>query len=53
MNILFRACFRQKISRRNLAENLIWVGSGRLKKSDPDPIPVENRPDPQHCEGLQ
>jgi hypothetical protein len=48
MNILFRAYFHQKISRKKLDKNLCrsGSGSGRFRKSDPDP--VKNRPDPQH-----
>jgi hypothetical protein len=38
MNILFISYFRQK--------KLFRTGSGRFRKSDPDP--VKNRPDPQH-----
>jgi hypothetical protein len=51
MAILFRAYFRQKNFRRNLAENLFrsgsgsGTGSGRFRKLDPDP--VKNRPSPQ------
>jgi hypothetical protein len=43
MNILYRAYFHTKISRRNLPENLLR----RFQKSDPDP--VKNRPNPKHC----
>jgi hypothetical protein len=46
MTIPFRAYFRKTKFRRNLAENLLRSGSGRFRKSDPDP--VKNRPDPQH-----
>jgi hypothetical protein len=40
----------KKISDKKLAENLLGSGSGseRFQKSDPDPDPVKNRPDPQH-----
>jgi hypothetical protein len=40
----------QKISRRNLAENLFGSGSGRFQKSCPVPDPVNIRPDPQNCQ---
>jgi hypothetical protein len=40
MTILFRAYFLQKNFQNG-------SGSGRFRKSDPDP--VKNRPDPQHC----
>jgi hypothetical protein len=44
--------FIKKKFRKKLAENLLGprsgsgTGSGRFRKSDPDPI--KNRPDPQH-----
>jgi hypothetical protein len=41
MNLLFRAYFHQK----KLAKNLCRSGSGRFRKSDPDP--VKNHPDLQ------
>jgi hypothetical protein len=51
MKILFRAYFHQKKFQKKLAENLLGLGSGSelFRKSDPDPDPVQNRPDPQHC----
>jgi hypothetical protein len=51
MKILFIAFFIKKNFRKKLAENLLGsgsgCGSGRFRKSDPDP--VQNRPDPQLC----
>jgi hypothetical protein len=50
MKLLFRAYFHhKKISEQKLEKNLLESGSGRFRKSDPDP--VKNRPDPQHWLG--
>jgi hypothetical protein len=42
MKILFRAYFHKKNFRKKLAENLLGSGSrsgsGRFRKSDPDPV---------------
>jgi hypothetical protein len=38
--------FIKKIFRKKSAKNLLGSGSGRFRKSDPDP--VKNRPDMQH-----
>jgi hypothetical protein len=53
MKIILRAYFHQNSFQ--LAKNLLGSGSGsgtgsrRFRKSYPDPDPVKNRPDPQHC----
>jgi hypothetical protein len=49
MKILLEHIFIKQNFRKKLAENLLGsgFGSGRFRKSDPDP--VKNRPDPQHC----
>jgi hypothetical protein len=53
MKILFSAYFHQKNFRKKLAESLLGsgCGSGRFRKSDPDPVKI--RPNPQHWYSAQ
>jgi hypothetical protein len=57
MKTLFRAYFNQKKFRKKVGRKFSAyrsgsgsrTGSGHFRKSDLDPDPVKNRPNPQHC----